>query len=82
MRALRLLLPLLRPFLVTLAHVRERLAERSIEIAVEARERAILLDVDAQAVRIEDAGAHMDVHDLADREAALTMAIGAVQLAR
>src|SRR6188472_1577791 len=69
-RGLRLAL-LRLPFLESLAHVSERLAERGVEIAVEARERAILLDIDAHLVHVPQPGAYMHVHHLADREAAL-----------
>ena len=49
MRSASLLLR--RPFLVALPHVRERLAERGVEIAEQARERAILRHVDCASSR-------------------------------
>src|ERR1041385_8275392 len=59
------------PLLVALPHMRERLAERGVEIAIQARERAVLCHVDAHLRVVPQAFAHVDLHDLADHEAPL-----------
>src|ERR1044072_6603104 len=68
--AVRLLL-LRPPLLVGLALVRERLAQRGIIVAEQARERAVLRHVDAHFLSVPQALAHMNMHDLYDRDTAL-----------